>query len=132
MTGWQYTALADLNPAADVGDTLASALNTALAANQSVKVNAGIADALDVDLHRVDLLAGDAVPQTLQAVALEEISKEIANQADLVEAKRLAAQTVAAMPGSVSTGPTGHAHAWPNWWINSTKPARPPSHSTCC
>ncbi|MBX9717205.1 MAG: pre-peptidase C-terminal domain-containing protein, partial [Burkholderiaceae bacterium] len=55
------TALADLSPAADVGDTIATALSTGLAVNQSIKINSGIAIGLDVDLHRVDLAAGDVL-----------------------------------------------------------------------
>ena len=55
------TALADLSPAADVGDTIATALNTGLTINQSIKINSGIGSVLDVDLHRVDLAAGDVL-----------------------------------------------------------------------
>ncbi|MGS0756098.1 beta strand repeat-containing protein, partial [Roseateles sp. GG27B] len=55
------TALADLNPATDVGDTLGSALNPALGLNQSVKISGSLpsTDNKDVDLYRLDLNAGD-------------------------------------------------------------------------
>ena len=55
------TALAELTPAADVGDTIATALDTTLAINQSVRINSGIAGVLDVDLQRVELAAGDVL-----------------------------------------------------------------------
>ena len=45
-----------------MGDTIATALDTGLAINQSVRIiNSGIAGVLDVDLHRVDLAAGDVL-----------------------------------------------------------------------
>ena len=55
------SALADANPATDVGDTLATALDLGLGSNQSIKVNENLpsANPKDVDLYRVDLNAGD-------------------------------------------------------------------------
>ena len=61
-TGVTVTALSDLTPAAEVGDTLASAQALVLGANQSLKVNSdigGARGALDVDLYRVTLAAGE-------------------------------------------------------------------------
>ncbi|MEY2842731.1 MAG: hypothetical protein RI920_768, partial [Pseudomonadota bacterium] len=64
------TALSDVTSASDVGDTIATALNTGLAANQSVKVNGGIGGALDVDLYRVDLAAGELLTLNLSNAEL--------------------------------------------------------------
>jgi len=51
---------ADLTPATDAGDTLATALNVPLALNQSIKVTGvSLADGNDIDLQRIDLNAGD-------------------------------------------------------------------------
>jgi hypothetical protein len=55
----QITALAALSPANDVGDTLATALDTALTSNQSRAVNTNLVNGLDVDLYRVEMLAGE-------------------------------------------------------------------------
>ena len=62
--GATIVALADLAPAADVGGTLATALNSGLAANRSIRVDGGIDGAqagLDVDLVRLDLNVGDQI-----------------------------------------------------------------------
>ena len=53
------TALPDQSPAADMGDTLATALNPGLGLNESVKIAGSVNGALDVDLIRLDLAAGD-------------------------------------------------------------------------
>ena len=53
------TALSALNPATDVGDTTATAQNTGLGRNQSVAIGGAITTALDVDLYRVELEAGE-------------------------------------------------------------------------
>ena len=58
------TALADQTPA-DAGNTLATALNPGLGNNQSLRINASIATALDVDLYRIDLTAGDQLTLNL-------------------------------------------------------------------
>ncbi|MDH3461143.1 MAG: hypothetical protein OEM00_09250, partial [Burkholderiaceae bacterium] len=58
-----------LTPAADVGDTLATALNPALGADQSVNVVSNIANLLDVDLHRVDLNGGDQLTVNMSNAA---------------------------------------------------------------
>ncbi|TAK56774.1 hypothetical protein EPO17_03720, partial [Patescibacteria group bacterium] len=54
-------ALPDLAPATDVGDTLLAATDLAVGLNQSRRVSSGIDTALDVDLYRLDLNAGDLV-----------------------------------------------------------------------
>ncbi|WP_374476423.1 Ig-like domain-containing protein [Zoogloea sp.] len=53
------TALPDQSPAADMGDTLATALNPGLGLNESVKIAGSVNGTLDVDLIRLDLTAGD-------------------------------------------------------------------------
>ena len=55
------TALADITPATDIGDTLATALNPGLGANQRVNINGSMPSSapLNVDMVRVDLTAGD-------------------------------------------------------------------------
>ncbi|MEY2843785.1 MAG: hypothetical protein RI920_1822, partial [Pseudomonadota bacterium] len=63
------TALADLTPAADLGDTLATALDVGLLANQSIKVTGTIASGLDVDFHRVTLQAGELLSLNVSAAA---------------------------------------------------------------
>ena len=50
-----------------MGDTLATALDTGLQANQSLKIVSGIANALDVDLQRVDLAAGEVLTTNVSA-----------------------------------------------------------------
>lgn len=58
------SALPALAPAAEVGNTLSSALDLALGANQSLQVNSSIGGALgtlDVDLYRLGLNAGDSL-----------------------------------------------------------------------
>ncbi|MBI3345657.1 MAG: hypothetical protein HY020_00420, partial [Burkholderiales bacterium] len=54
-------ALASLTPATDVGDTLATATNLALGLNQGQQISSGVNTALDVDLYRVDLSAGEVL-----------------------------------------------------------------------
>ncbi len=61
-TGGVTTALANLAPAADVGNTLADALTLALGPNQRQTINSDIGGALaglDTDILRVDLEGGD-------------------------------------------------------------------------
>ena len=50
---------AALSPATDVGDTIAAALNSALNQDSQINISGAITAALDVDLYRVDLSAGD-------------------------------------------------------------------------
>jgi Bacterial pre-peptidase C-terminal domain len=60
------TTLPNMTPAADVGDTLATALNLNLGLNQALTVaNVDIAQARDVDLFRVQLGAGDQLDLTV-------------------------------------------------------------------
>ena len=96
-------ALADLTPAGDVGDTLATALNPGLAANRSLKINAGIGNALDVDLVRLDLTAGD------------QITLNMANAASLYAFVRIFDATGTAVFGPSQTNP-GSANA-PQRWV---------------
>ena len=67
------TVLADLSPAADVGDTLDNALNPGLGSNQSIRINAALPNTApqDVDLFRLSLNAG------------EQLSMNLANSASL-------------------------------------------------
>ena len=64
-TGIGITANPTDVPASDVGDTIATARNLALAADRSVLVQATLGDGAqttkDVDLYRVDLAAGDVL-----------------------------------------------------------------------
>ena len=53
------TSQAALSPATDVGDTIATALNSALNQDSQVSVSGAITAALDVDLIRVEMGAGD-------------------------------------------------------------------------
>jgi len=96
------TALSDLAPAGDVGDTLASALNPALGPNQSVKISASVANALDVDLHRLDLAAGD------------QLTLNMANAASLYAYARIfdAAGTQLLIPPYFSPGSANAPQRW--------------------
>ena len=61
----QITALPGQTPA-DAGNTLATAYNPALAINQSLRIDASVATALDVNLYRTDLSAGDQLTLNLE------------------------------------------------------------------
>ena len=95
-------ALADLTPAGDVGDTLATALDPSLAANRSIKITAGIDNALDVDLVRLDLNAGD------------QITLNMANAASLYAFVRVFDAAGSAVFGPSQTNP-GSANASQRW-----------------
>ena len=94
------TALADITPAGDVGDTLATALNPQLGLNRSVRITGDLPSAVpkDVDLYQLSLVAGD------------QLSINMANSAGLYAYVRLFDATGAALttlpyfnPGSSNT-----------------------------
>ncbi len=59
----------DQAPGTDVGDTIATALDPGLNANQSVRIASGITTVQDVDLHKVQLNAGDQLSLNITASA---------------------------------------------------------------
>jgi hypothetical protein len=103
------TPLSDLTPPADVGDTLATALDVGLLANQSVSVAGSIASGLDVDLYRVTLQAGDLLSFIVSGAANYTYVRVFDASGTQVDATR-SANPGSANPTYVFTAPAGGSY----------------------
>jgi hypothetical protein len=90
------TALPELTPAEEIGDTLALALAPALGNNQSLRINSSIGGALaglDVDLVRVELTAGDVLNLLVSGINSSRLRVFDANGVQLTATNFSAAPT---------------------------------------